>query len=135
VDAEDAELPDNMILDLVMCDVGLEYMPKGVIQVQKYYVRRDLNLGQNMSLQTFAEGLHELNKYLIYFPEEKPRQLDQDEIIEILDQAKAPEWHASMVADNIDTFSMTYVNMWHTSSNWKISRKSREPTDLHLLYQ
>jgi hypothetical protein len=35
----------------------------------------------------------------LYFPEENPKQLDQDETIEILDQAKArdPEWHEAMV--------------------------------------
>jgi hypothetical protein len=33
--------------------------------------------------------LSELNCYLLYFPEENPNKLDQDEIIEILDQAKA----------------------------------------------
>jgi hypothetical protein len=31
-----------------------------------------------------------------------------DVIIEILDQAKSPEWHAAMVAANIDIFSMNY---------------------------
>jgi hypothetical protein len=46
----------------------------------------------------------------LYFPEENPKQLDQDEIIEILDQAKAsyPEWHKVMVNANIDIFEMTY---------------------------
>jgi hypothetical protein len=44
----------------------------------------------------------------LYFPEEKPKQLDQDEIIEILDQAKAPEWHEAMVNANIDIFEMFY---------------------------
>jgi hypothetical protein len=38
-------------------------------------------------------SLHDLNRYQFYFPEENPKQLDQDEIIEILDQAKASEWH------------------------------------------
>jgi NACalpha-BTF3-like transcription factor len=46
----------------------------------------------------------------LYFPEENPKQLDQDDIIEILDQAKAryPEWHEAMVNANIDVFEMTY---------------------------
>jgi hypothetical protein len=46
----------------------------------------------------------------LYFPEENPKQLDQDEMIEILDQAKAwdLEWHESMVNANIDIFEMTY---------------------------
>jgi hypothetical protein len=33
---------------------------------------------------------------------------DQDEIIEILDQAKAPEWHEAMLNENIDIFEMSY---------------------------
>jgi hypothetical protein len=42
--------------------------------------------------------------------EENPKQLDQDEIIEILDQAKAcnPEWHEAMINVNIDIFEMSY---------------------------
>jgi hypothetical protein len=42
------------------------------------------------------------------FPEENPKQLDQDEIIEILGQAKAwnPEWHEAMVNANIDIFEI-----------------------------
>jgi hypothetical protein len=59
-------------------------------------------------VQQFVERLNDLNRYLLYFPEENPKQLDQDEIIEILDQAKAPEWHEAMVNAKIDIFEMTY---------------------------
>jgi hypothetical protein len=46
----------------------------------------------------------------LYFPEEKPKQLDQYEIIEILDQGKveAPEWHEAMVNANIEIFEMSH---------------------------
>jgi hypothetical protein len=44
----------------------------------------------------------------LYFHEENPKQLDQDETIEILDQAKASEWHEVMVNANIDNFEMSY---------------------------
>jgi hypothetical protein len=44
----------------------------------------------------------------LYFLEENSKQLDQDNIIEILDQAKAPEWHEAMVNANIDIFEMSY---------------------------
>jgi hypothetical protein len=46
----------------------------------------------------------------LYFTEENTKQLDQDKIIEILDQAKAwnPEWHEAMVDASIDIFEMTY---------------------------
>jgi hypothetical protein len=43
----------------------------------------------NTNVQQFVERLNDLNRYLLYFLEENPKQLDQDEIIEILDQAKA----------------------------------------------
>jgi hypothetical protein len=54
--------------------------------------------------------LNDLNRHLLYFPEENPKQLDQDEFIEILDQAKAcnPEWHEAIVNANIDIFEMSY---------------------------
>jgi hypothetical protein len=65
-------------------------------------------MGLNTSVQQFLERLNELNRYLLYFSEENPKQLDQDEIIDILDQAKAPEWHEAMVNENIDIFEMTY---------------------------
>jgi hypothetical protein len=50
----------------------------------------------NTSIEQFAERLqlNDLICYLLYFPEETPKKLDQDEIIEILDQAKTgySEW-------------------------------------------
>jgi hypothetical protein len=61
-------------------------------------------MGLNTSMQQFVESLNVLNRYLLYFPEENPKQLDQDEIIEILDQVKAPEWNEAMVNPNIDIF-------------------------------
>jgi hypothetical protein len=65
-------------------------------------------MGLNTSVQQFVERLNDLNRYLFYFPEENPKQLNQDEIIEILDQAKASEWHETMVNTNIDIFEMSY---------------------------
>jgi hypothetical protein len=46
-------------------------------------------MGLNTSVQQFVERLNDLNRYLLYFPEENSKQLDQDEIIEILHQAKS----------------------------------------------
>jgi hypothetical protein len=44
----------------------------------------------------------------LYFPEENLKKFDQDGIIEISDQAKAPEWHEAMINANIDIFEMYY---------------------------
>jgi hypothetical protein len=64
-------------------------------------MRLCLYMGLNTSVQQFVERLNDLNRYLLYLPEENLKQLDQDEIIEILDQAKAPEWHEAMVMQKL----------------------------------
>jgi hypothetical protein len=84
LEAEDSEVPDNELIEPVLRDVGLEYIPKCIIHMQKYYMRRGLYMGLNTSVQQFVERLNDLNRYLFYFPEQNPKQLDQDEIIEIL---------------------------------------------------
>jgi hypothetical protein len=87
LETEYSEVPDNELIELFLRDVGLEYIPKQAIRVQKYYMRqpRGICMGLNPSIQQFLERLNDLNRYLLYFPEENPKQLDQDEIIEILD--------------------------------------------------
>jgi hypothetical protein len=87
VEAEDSEVPDNEVIELVLRDVGQEYIPKHAIHVQKYYMRQGIYLGLNTSVQKFEESLNHLNRYLLYFSEENPKQLDKDEIFEILYQA------------------------------------------------
>jgi hypothetical protein len=106
--AEVIELPDHEPLELVIRDLGLDYISRRAIRVRKYYMRRCLFIGPMTSDQQFVERLNDLNRYLLYFPDKHPSQLKQDEIIEILDQAKAPEWHEAMVSDNIDIFEMNY---------------------------
>jgi hypothetical protein len=49
-----------------------------------------------------------MDRYLLYFPEEIPTHLDKNEIIEVLDDSKFPEWDAAMIFANIDTFEMNY---------------------------
>jgi hypothetical protein len=69
----------------VLRDEGLEFIPKRTIRMQKYYMRqpRGLYMGLNTSVQQFLESkrLNYINRYLLYFPEENTKQLDQDEII------------------------------------------------------
>jgi hypothetical protein len=139
LEAEDSEVPDNELIELVLRDVGLEYIPKRAIRVQKYYMRqpRGLYMGLNTSVQQFVERLNDLNRYLLYFPEENPKQLDQDEINEILHQAKArdPEWHEAMVNANIDIFQMTYeesVSHFKRLENLEKFRRTNDPNPSSL---
>jgi hypothetical protein len=64
----------------------------------------------NTSIKQFVERLNDFNRYIFNFPEECTKQLDQDEIIEILDQVKPtdPEWNESIVNANIGKFEMSY---------------------------
>jgi hypothetical protein len=111
LEAEDSDVPDNQLIELVLKDLELEYIPKCAICVHKYYMRhtRGLYKGLNTSVQQFVERLNDLNRYLLYFPEETPRSFYQDQKFEFLDKAKAmdPEWHEAMVNANIDIFEMS----------------------------
>jgi hypothetical protein len=53
LDVEDSDVLDNELIELVPRDVGLEYIPKRAIHVQKYYMRqpRGLYMGLNTSVQ------------------------------------------------------------------------------------
>jgi hypothetical protein len=124
----------------VLRDVGLEYILKRTIRVKEYYMRqpRGLYMGLNTSLQQqFVESLNDLIRYLLYFPEENPKQLDQDEIIEILDQDKTwdPELHESMVNANIDIFEMSYeesVSYFKSLENLEKIRRTNGPNPSSL---
>jgi hypothetical protein len=67
LEAEDSDVPDNELIELFLRDVGLAYIPKRSIRMQKYYMRRDSYMGLNTSLQQFVERLNDLNRYLLYF--------------------------------------------------------------------
>jgi hypothetical protein len=110
LEAEGSDVRDNELIELVLRDIGLEYIPKLAMCVKKYYMRWGLYMSLNTSVQQFLERLNDLNRYILYFPEENPKQLDQDEIIEILDQDKVwdPEWHEAMVNENIEIFEVSY---------------------------
>jgi hypothetical protein len=78
LEEEDSEIPVNDLIELVIRElyIGLEYIPKRTIRVQKYDMMqpRGLYMGINTSVQLFVERLNDLNRYLLYFPEENPKQ-------------------------------------------------------------
>jgi hypothetical protein len=39
LEAEESDVPDNELIELILRDVGLEYIPKRFIRVQNYYMR------------------------------------------------------------------------------------------------
>jgi hypothetical protein len=94
-----------------------------------------LYMGLNRSVQQFVESLNDLNRYMLYFSEENPKHLDQDEIIEILDQVKDPEWHEAIVSAIIDIFEMSYeasVSYFNCLENFEKIRRTNGPNPSSL---
>jgi hypothetical protein len=44
LEAEDSDVSDNELIELVLRDVCLEYIPKCAISMQKYYLRHNRGL-------------------------------------------------------------------------------------------
>jgi DNA repair protein RadC len=110
--AEDSELPDNELIELVLRNMGLEYITKPAILMQKYYMTqpRSLYLVHNISVQQF-------------------------EVIKILDQTKVPECHEVMVDANIDIFEVSYeesVSYFKRLENLEKSRHTNSPNPASL---
>jgi hypothetical protein len=58
LEKEDSDVPDNNeLIELMLRDVGLEYIPKRDICVQNCYMRQPsgLHMGLNTSVQQFVE--------------------------------------------------------------------------------
>jgi hypothetical protein len=51
LEAEESFVHDNDIMELVLRDIGLEYIPKCAICMQKYYLMWGLYMGLNMSVK------------------------------------------------------------------------------------
>jgi hypothetical protein len=62
LDVDDTALPDNDLL--VVRDIGLQYIPRRVICVQKYW--RALFMGPFTDVQQFVEMSNDLNCYLLF---------------------------------------------------------------------
>jgi hypothetical protein len=65
------------------------------------------------------------------------KHLDQDEIIEILDQAKAwyPEWHKAMVNSSFDIFEMSHeesLSYFKRLENLEKIRRTNSPNPSSL---
>jgi hypothetical protein len=74
LEAEDSDVADNELIELVLRDVDLEYIPEHTIHVQKYYIRQGLYMALNTSIQQFVERkrLNDLNHYVV-FSRSKPQ--------------------------------------------------------------
>jgi hypothetical protein len=60
-DWEDSDASDNELIELVLRNVGLDYIPKCAICVHKYFMTQPwgLYMGLNSSVQQILEGLND----------------------------------------------------------------------------
>jgi hypothetical protein len=77
LEAKDSALRDNELLELVLRDIGLEYISNSALRVQMYFMRqpRGLYMDLNTSVQQFVEILNDLNHYLFIFQKLKPQEI------------------------------------------------------------
>jgi hypothetical protein len=129
-------------MNLGEMQIDLEYTPEHARRVQTHYMRqtRGLDLGLDTSVQQFVERLcfNDLKHYLLYFPIEKHKQLDQDEIIEIL--IKLRLWILSgmkqWLMPTLTFLNCLMKNLFLTLSVWEPWRRSGTQTfRFHLSYQ
>jgi hypothetical protein len=66
LEAEDAELPENELIELLLRGLDLEYISKRAIGIQNNDMRqsRGLYIGLKTSVQQFVERLNDLNRSL-----------------------------------------------------------------------
>jgi hypothetical protein len=98
LDAEVSEVSENILIELVIRDIGLGFIPKRGIRVINYYMKQyeDLHVYPKIHRKMW---LDDLIRYLQFFHEEYPKQLDQDTIIETLGQGMNPERHETILND------------------------------------
>ncbi|KAI2512010.1 hypothetical protein MHU86_2298 [Fragilaria crotonensis] len=95
-----------------MTEVGKSYFPiLHAYQKQVVYMQHYLRLGSH-TVRNFATRLRELNNYLPYFPREEgkaePSKLSDDDLIQILNQAKPEEWQAVILGANIELYKFDF---------------------------
>lgn len=119
------------------CDWGNAY------RYQKAYMRKNLFMG-DMNPEKFCERLSKINRMLTYFPftdddeRENPSKLDDDELCDILDSAKKPEWHLLMMSqgkrphsfESYDEAKMYYKQLYNAEQFQKrLSGNEKKPKD------
>lgn len=129
------------LLNQVILDTSKKYFSTecdwpNAYRYQKAYMRKNLFIG-DMNPDTFCDRLLKLNRMLPFFPPKedwkaKPKILDDDELCDILDSAKKPEWHITMMSQgrrphSFDTFeeAQQYYKQLYNAAEF---RKRMMPT-------
>ena len=107
---------------------------------QKAYMRKNLFMG-DMNPEKFCERLTKINRMLTFFPftdddvRESPSPLDDDELCDILDSAKKPEWHLLMMSqgkrphsfDDFEEAKTYYKQLYNAEQFQKKLQPKHEP--------
>jgi hypothetical protein len=96
---------------MVMNQVGKSYFPILHAYQKQVDVQHYVRLGDH-TVRNFPTCLRKLNNYLPYFPREegkvKPTKLSDDNLIQILNQAKPEEWQLVILCANIELHKFNF---------------------------
>jgi hypothetical protein len=97
---------------MVMNKVGKLYFPiLHAYQKQVVYIQLYVRLGGH-TVRNFATRLRKFNFYSPYFPREEgkaePSKLSDDNLIQILNQAKPEEWQSVILGANIELYKFDF---------------------------
>ncbi len=121
--------PDE-VFQMVINKVSKSYFPiLHAYQKQVVYMQHNLRFGGH-TVRNFATRLRELNNYLPYFPREEgkaePSKLSDDDLIQILNQAKSEEWQSVILGANIELYKFDFQGtVWSETSQGRKDRQSR----------
>jgi hypothetical protein len=81
-------------------------------------------MGLDTSIQEYVESLNDLSYYRLH------------EIIEIFEQAKAPDWYEAMLHTNLDIFEITCeesVSYFKSLENLEKTRRTNGPCPVSII--
>lgn len=104
----DEPYPELWELEMAVNDVAKHVFGSNwetAVRRQKGFLRKHLTMGDS-NPREFGNRLAKINRYLNYFPKKTdsttnliyPTELPEDELVDILDSAKKPEWHLMMLS-------------------------------------
>ena len=136
--AQQRKTPDELF-QMTMAEVGKSYFPiLHAYQKQVAYMQHYLRLG-NHTVCNFATRLRELNNYIPYIPREEgkaePSKLSDDDLLQILNQAKSEEWQAVILGANIELYkfdfrgTVNYFEKLEVRQALKSKRRKVQTTD------
>lgn len=143
---ERRRVSEEVVMGRVINELSKQYFNnwRSAVRQQKNYMRTKLIMSQRMHPKVFIDRMTKMNQMLPYFPVDmtrglrRPLPMEEDELLDILDNAKKLEWTITMMSqgkrpDSFETLeeAQEYYEQLHTADQirQKLSGKtSKDPS-------